>query len=67
MVVDHVESDGETVDVAQVDQRFQLVHLAVEIVDFVAGQALGIEQGVDVINVGLECAIFDREIHLGEK
>ena len=59
VVVDDVQQHSETVQVAQIHERLELVHLAAEVLRHVAAQPLGAEQPIHLGNIRWEIAIHD--------
>jgi hypothetical protein len=64
VVVDHVQHDRKAVDVTEVYQRLQLVHLAAQILDRVPLQPPGVQQLVDPRDVRRELVVCHRVVHL---
>jgi hypothetical protein len=64
VVVDHVGQYGQSVEVADVDEGLELVHLAAQLGRRQGGEALVGQQGVDPVQVGLQLVGPDAVVHL---
>jgi hypothetical protein len=67
VVVNHIEKNGEPVDMAEVDQGLQLVHFSAEIGDPIRRQPLRSEKRIYMGDVRGQIRILDRKIHLRRK
>ena len=67
MVVNHVQQDSESVQMAEIDQGLQLVHLSAQISDLVRRQTLRLEERVYMGDIRWQVRILDGKIHLGRK
>ena len=65
VVVDDVQDHREAVDVAEVDQRLELVHLAAQVLDLRSGaRPLASSSAFTCVDVGREVRVLHREVHL---
>jgi hypothetical protein len=65
VVVDDVDQDGEPIQVADVDERLALVHLAAELLRRERRMPLVVQQRVDVRYVRGQIRGVDAVVHLG--
>ena len=65
VIEDEIEQDGEAMDVTEIDQRLELIHLTSQIHDVIAAKPLRVEQRVHLGNIRSELGVLDTQIHFG--
>ena len=63
MVVDDIEDDRQAMQVTQVHESLELIHLAAQVFEPVAPQPPGVQQLIHRVGIGRQLVVLDGEIH----
>ena len=67
MVVNHIEENGESVDMAKIDQRLELIHFPAQLVGRIGRQTFRSQELVHPRRYGGQVRILGRVIHFRRK